>query len=161
MEKGYEVYGVDASETGIQAARNAKPGSFFLMDVEQQELPEELRSVPFTTVICTEVIEHVYRPRALVETASMILRHSGGGRLILSTPYHGYFKNLALAVSGKMDDHFTVLWDGGHIKFFSRRTLEALLEEQRFEVTAFAGAGRWPYLWKSMVLTAQIAGAPS
>jgi hypothetical protein len=39
----------------------------------------------------------------------------------VSTPYHGYHKNLGLALSGKMDAHFTALWEGGHIKFFSIR----------------------------------------
>jgi len=64
-------------------------------------------------------------------------------------------KNLALAATGKLDGHFTVLWDGGHIKFFSRRTLTTLLEQEGFHVVEFRGAGRWPYLWKSMVLAAR------
>jgi 2-polyprenyl-3-methyl-5-hydroxy-6-metoxy-1,4-benzoquinol methylase len=161
MGMGYEVYGVDASESGIRAARAVKPNAFFLMDVEQQNLPSELSDIPFTTVISTEVVEHLYKPRAFVSTASAILQRNGGGRLIISTPYHGYLKNLALALLGKMDSHFTVLWDGGHIKFFSRKTLQALLEEQQFQVTEFAGAGRWPFLWKSMLITARIGGAPS
>jgi len=74
----------------------------------------------------------------------------------VSTPYHGYIKNLALAVTGKLDAHFTVLWDGGHIKFFSRSTLEQMLREQGFEVTGFAGAGRWPLLWKSMLVKTRV-----
>jgi 2-polyprenyl-6-hydroxyphenyl methylase/3-demethylubiquinone-9 3-methyltransferase len=75
-----------------------------------------------------------------------------GGALILSTPYHGYWKNLALAVTGKLDDHFTALWDGGHIKFWSRGTLAQLLEEAGFRVERFVGVGRLPFLWKSMIV---------
>ena len=66
----------------------------------------------------------------------------------------GYLKNLALAISGKSDDHFTALWDYGHIKFWSKRTLTQLLQEAGFQVTQFRGAGRLPYFWKSMVLVA-------
>lgn len=33
--------------------------------------------------------------------------------------------------------------------------LPALLEEQAFKVAAFAGAGRAPYLWKSMLIKAK------
>jgi len=77
--------------------------------------------------------------------------------LIVSTPYHGYLKNLALAVTGKLDAHFTALWDGGHIKFFSRSTLEQMLREEGFDVQAFVGAGRWPFLWKSMLMKARLA----
>ena len=74
----------------------------------------------------------------------------------MSTPYHGYVKNVALALAGKLDDPFPALWDGGHIKFFSRNTLEQMLREQGFEVTGFAGAGRLPYLWKSMLVKARV-----
>ena len=77
-----------------------------------------------------------------------------GGTIVLTTPYHGYLKNLALALSGKLDDHFTALWDGGHIKFWSRRTLIRLLQEFGFEVREFRGAGRVVWLWKSMVVRA-------
>jgi predicted HicB family RNase H-like nuclease len=48
---------------------------------------------------------------------------------VISTPYHGYWKNLMLALTGKMDAHFTALWDHGHIKFWSMRTLGELLRE--------------------------------
>jgi 2-polyprenyl-6-hydroxyphenyl methylase/3-demethylubiquinone-9 3-methyltransferase len=74
---------------------------------------------------------------------------------VLTTPYHGYLKNLALAVTGAMDAHFTALWDGGHIKFWSYRTLRQLLQEFGFGHCEFRGAGRWPALWKSMVVTAR------
>jgi len=43
---------------------------------------------------------------------------------------------------------------GGHIKFWSRATLTALLAEEGFTVAHFEGAGRLPYLWKSMVVVA-------
>ena len=89
-----------------------------------------------------------------IAAAASTARRSGG-LLIASTPYHGYVKNLALAASGKLDAHFTALWDGGHIKFWSRRTLSALLTETGFEPIAFRGAGRWPWLWKSMLIAAR------
>jgi hypothetical protein len=77
------------------------------------------------------------------------------GYLVLTTPYHGYFKNLVLSILGKWDAHLSPLWEGGHIKFWSRATLTRLLAEANFEVIDFAGVGRVPYLWKSMVLVAR------
>jgi 2-polyprenyl-6-hydroxyphenyl methylase/3-demethylubiquinone-9 3-methyltransferase len=74
------------------------------------------------------------------------------GFLLVSTPYHGYAKNLALSVVDGWDKHHTVDWDGGHIKFFSVRTLRTLAVEEGFEPSFFRGVGRWPYLWKSMIL---------
>ena len=78
------------------------------------------------------------------------------GKFILTTPYHGYLKNLALAVSGKMDDHFTALWDGGHIKFFSVSTLSKLLEAESCTEIEFKYAGRIPYLWNSMLCMCKV-----
>ena len=59
------------------------------------------------------------------------------GTAIVSTPYHGYWKNLALAITGRMDAHFTALWDHGHIKFWSMKTLGALLFEAGFRDISF------------------------
>jgi 2-polyprenyl-3-methyl-5-hydroxy-6-metoxy-1,4-benzoquinol methylase len=89
-----------------------------VLDVSSGKLPAGLAGTRFDVVISTEVIEHPYDPRDFLAFARRIL--PGGGDFIVSTPYRGYLKNLALAVSGKLDSHFTVLWDGGHIKFFSR-----------------------------------------
>ncbi len=54
-----------------------------------------------------------------------------------------------------MDRHFTVLWDHGHIKFWSPKTLSFALEEAGFTDLKMIGAGRVPYLWKSMVFSAR------
>ncbi|QXP84016.1 methyltransferase [Methylococcus sp. Mc7] len=78
-----------------------------------------------------------------------------GGKAIVSTPYHGYWKNLALALSGKMDAHFTALWDHGHIKFWSMKTLSTLLEEAGFRDIRFERVGRVPVLAKSMIAIAR------
>lgn len=152
LAMGFDVYGVDASKSGVFHANTVAPGRFFVLDVDSHELPIELAGNRFDAVISTEVIEHLYAPRSLLRLARRALKDDG--TLILSTPYHGYLKNLALAISGRLDAHFTVLWDGGHIKFFSFSTLKQLLADEGFEVTGFEGAGRLPYLWKSMVVRA-------
>ncbi|MDB9347403.1 methyltransferase [Nodularia spumigena] len=50
-----------------------------------------------------------------------------------------------------MDRHFTALWDGGHIKFFSVSTMTELLELEGYGDIKFKFAGRFPYMWKSML----------
>ena len=72
-----------------------------------------------------------------------------------STPYHGYLKNLMLSLFDHWDFHHTVLWEGGHIKFWSRKTLGRLLEQNGFKVLSFQGVGRMPFIWKSMIIVAQ------
>jgi 2-polyprenyl-3-methyl-5-hydroxy-6-metoxy-1,4-benzoquinol methylase len=152
IKLGYNAYGVDASESGIAIARQSNPDRFFLQDITVNKLPEELSEIKFNTIISTEVIEHLYAPREYLNVCRSILKNSGGGELILTTPYHGYLKNIALSVTGQMDKHFTVLWDGGHIKFWSKRTLFQVLAEKGFSNIQFVGCGRLPWLWKSMIV---------
>jgi 2-polyprenyl-3-methyl-5-hydroxy-6-metoxy-1,4-benzoquinol methylase len=151
-----QVVGVDLSESGINHARAAFPDIRFEIASATTDLLTSLAEKPFDIVVSTEVIEHLYSPREFVAACHSAC--AGGGRFICSTPYHGYLKYLALSATGAMDRHLTALWDGGHIKFFSRRTLTVLLEEQGFESITFAGAGRFAYMWKSMVICGQKKG---
>lgn len=155
IREGYDVYGIDGSVSGISLANKACPGRFFLHRLGEESLPEALQGRLFRSIISTEVIEHLYEPRLLFRTCRMLL--APGGQLVVSTPYHGYLKNVLIALSGRMDRHFTALWEGGHIKFFSRYTLEKLMRQEGFSPTAFRGAGRLPFLWKSMLVKAELS----
>jgi 2-polyprenyl-3-methyl-5-hydroxy-6-metoxy-1,4-benzoquinol methylase len=153
QNRNWQLHGSDLSPTGIEIAREKFPNiNFFLAD-GQTHYADFLATVgPVDVVISTEVIEHLYDPRGFIRSCYELLKP--GGTIVLTTPYHGYLKNLLIAVTGKMDKHFTVLWDHGHIKFWSRNTLETVLRETGFTDIEFAGSGRFPYLWKSMVLKA-------
>ncbi|MCP9915820.1 class I SAM-dependent methyltransferase [Cyanobium sp. ATX 6F1] len=151
--RGFQVVGVDPSASGIAEARRAHPQLRFEPLIATPQLLETLGEAPFDLVVSLEVVEHCYAPRDWAAAAFSALRP--GGQLIVSTPYHGYLKNLALAATGQLDAHFTALWDGGHVKFWSRRSLGQLLVEAGFELEAFRGAGRLPLLWKSMLLRAR------
>ena len=155
VKEGFNVYGIDASKTGIDIANKINPGRFFLHNVESNDIPLELVGVNFDVIISTEVIEHLYSPRDYIRFVKQFLL-SGKGEIIISTPYHGYLKNLGMSLLNKMDNHFTVLWDGGHIKFWSKRTLSKLLKEFNFEMCKFKGSGRIPLLWKSMFIVAKL-----
>jgi 2-polyprenyl-3-methyl-5-hydroxy-6-metoxy-1,4-benzoquinol methylase len=157
LDEGYDVFGLDASATGIDIANSRYPGRFFVQDISAEVLPAGLAQLEFDLIISTEVIEHLYAPRAYMKLIQNVLGKRGGD-VIISTPYHGYLKNLVMAMTNKMDSHFTVLWDGGHIKFWSRVTLTKLLNEFGFRTTRFRGSGRLPYLWKSMFIRATLDG---
>ncbi|MEJ5992844.1 methyltransferase domain-containing protein [Pedobacter sp. Du54] len=156
IDRGFDAYGTDASEMGIKIASRLHPNRFALQDLSQEELPEKFSHINFNIIISTEVIEHLYDPRKFITFCKKILIKNGGGELILSTPYHGYLKNILLSIFGKWDTHANPLWDGGHIKLWSRKTLSQLVIEQGFTVTDFIGCGRLPYVWKSMIIKAKI-----
>ena len=153
-EAGYSVFGLDMSDSGIQIASDRGIGAF-----EKASVYDDLTApfggvATFDAIVSVEVIEHLYSPRIFISRAFDALRP--GGLLIVTTPYWGYLKNVALALTNRMDSSLTALWDGGHIKHWSRRTLSTLLAEQSFEVVGFDGAGRTvPYLWNGMVMVAR------
>jgi 2-polyprenyl-6-hydroxyphenyl methylase/3-demethylubiquinone-9 3-methyltransferase len=147
---GWEVTGVDPSVDGIAQAKRRYPS----LRLEQGSAYDDLaaRYGFFPIVLSLEVVEHVYNPRKYAATLFSLIEP--GGTAVVSTPYHGYFKNLALAVTGRMDDHFTALWDHGHIKFWSVKTLTALLREAGFVNFRVRRVGRFPALAKSMIILA-------
>ena len=151
LKRGCHVVGIDLSEQGIGIARQAHPQGRFEVLAADDSLLSQLNEAPFDLVVSTEVVEHLYAPRAYALGCFQALKP--GGRFICTTPYHGYLKNLALSLAGKWDAHADPLWDGGHIKLWSRATLGRLLTETGFANLQFRGAGRLPGLWMTMVMS--------
>jgi SAM-dependent methyltransferase len=148
--QGFEVDGCDGSTSGIEIARREYPQLSFWHQDLAQPLARELAG-RYDAVVSTEVIEHLPLPRKLMSSAIHALKP--GGLFIVTTPYHGYWKNVALALTGKFDDHWHPLRDFGHIKFFSKATLTMLFQEFRFANLAYTTAGRIPLFAKSMILS--------
>lgn len=145
-----KIYGVDASPEGIEVARINFPEieeKFFIHDCYDECLPFNQR---FNLIISMEVIEHLYSPKKYLENIYNWLAQDGF--FVVSTPYHGYFKNLAIILFNRFDKHFDPLSEGGHIKFFSRKTISMLLHNTGFTIMGYSGCGRIPFLWKSMII---------
>jgi len=151
----YDVCGFDLSESGIRLARQSCPACDFRVASAYDDI-RELFGRDFDAVTSLEVIEHLYAPREFLRRVRDALAPQG--LLILSTPYHGYLKNVAVAVTGRFDQHFRPLRDGGDIKFWSVKTLTSVLHECGFELLRWEGAGRFPFFWKSMVAVARKNG---
>ena len=152
-ELGYNVTGVDASRSGIELARETQGKARFVQSTIDKEVKHRTGLTNVDLVISSDVVEHLYRPADLLEAAESLLKPNG--QLLITAPYHGYIKNLTLAISGRMDGHFSALHDGGHIKFFSVRTLTQLIKSHSFTDLRFSYYGRAPWLWKNMICHAR------
>ena len=148
--RGYDMSGADPSEHGIAIGRSQYPNLNLFNRSGYQDLASEFGCFP--VVVCLEVVEHLYYPRRLLKTAFDLVEP--GGSLLLSTPFHGYMKNLLLAATGRLERHFDVLEDNGHIKFFSEQTLRQLILEAGFSMAEFHFLGRIPAISKSMLVRA-------
>ena len=152
--RGFSVTAVDASARLLSLARRhyASERIQYREAMFGPALLTEFGDQPrFDLVVSVDVVEHLYRPATLFETANGLLKP--GGHLVVCTPYHGYFKNLAIAFLGEWDSHHGVHWEGGHIKFFSVATLRQAVERQ-FKVDRFQYYGRFPGFWKNMICIA-------
>ena len=104
-EVGYDVVGIDASSSGVAIARQTCPTTAtFVREVINSGIAERTGLKDLDMVITSDVIEHLYRPADLIEAAASLLKPAG--YIVVTTPYHGYLKNVALSISGKMDWHF-------------------------------------------------------
>ena len=147
---GFQVAGIEPSREGLALARGAYPQ---LTGLQHGTIYEDLRARfgAFHAVVSLEVIEHLYFPRRLAQAAFSLLEP--GGLLVVSTIYHGYLKNIATAMLGRFDLKMNPLWDHGHIKFFSPRTLMRLFRDAGFTDIAVTRLGMIPAFAASMVIS--------
>lgn len=150
LSKYAPVTGVDISASGVRIAQQSFPHLNIHTGSVYDDLARQYGT--FAIVVSLEVIEHLFDPRTYANRLFDLVKP--GGIAVVSTPYHGYWKNLALALAGKFDDHFSALWDGGHVKFWSVKTLGVLLKEVGFCEVEFLRVGRIAPLAKSMIAIA-------
>lgn len=142
---------VDPSDEGIALANQTYARDGLTFEVGSvYDKPKDEWLGKFDLIYSAEVVEHLYFPRSFPSFAFKTLRP--GGVMIVTTPYHGYLKNLALSILNKWDSHHTVFWNHGHIKFWSRKTLTQLFTESGFQFVSFKGIGRLPWIWMTMAM---------
>jgi len=98
QRQGFYVVGCDVDERGVEEASKGASGAVFTQ-VGVYDPPELLGETGFDVVVANEVIEHLFLPAALPRFASKVLKP--GGHLIVTTPYHGYVKNLFICLAGR------------------------------------------------------------
>lgn len=153
-DNGVECVGIKPTPEAIDYAKKLVPEGKFYVNSCYEE-PSSSNLGKFDLVVSTEVIEHLYFPKKLVHFAKAHLNTNGV--FLLTTPDYGsYWRNLMIAVSDRWDNHHTPLWDGGHIKFWSKRTLGQLLIGAGFSIERWEGTrSRIPIFNMSMTCHAR------
>lgn len=143
-----ETHGYDVSESGINIAKKNSDYKvkYFQTDINLTNIQKNFYD--FVTLI--EVIEHIYDPEKFLRLIKSKMKP--GGKILISTPFHGYFKNLAISLLNKFDHHFDPLWLHGHIKFFSKKTLTKIIENSGFKIHNIHYSGRFYPFSKSIIM---------
>jgi 2-polyprenyl-3-methyl-5-hydroxy-6-metoxy-1,4-benzoquinol methylase len=129
IEAGCMVTMADVAGEALRRARGRAPGAEAVQLVEGAALP--FAEDAFDVVWAGEVLEHVADVVGLLADVRRVLRW--GGTLLASTPWHG-----RLIVG--TDAHFDPRAD--HLRFFSARTLRAVLADAGFASVDVRRAGR-------------------
>ena len=135
----FAAHGCDTSSEEVRLARSLHPNCDFAACPPDGTFPWP--SDFCDAVWCSEVLEHVLDVPAFLREIRRVLKPDG--LLILTTPFHGLAKNIAVALL-----NFTKHYDplGFHIRFFDRRGLVSCLRDSGCTVTSISGIGRvWPF----------------
>lgn len=144
---GADPVGVEVAEAALDRAARVAPGADLRLVGDDGTIPVDHGSVDL--VWCSEVLEHVADGAALLGEARRVLRR--GGRLLVTVPYHGRAKGVAIALA-RFDAHFDP--QGQHLRFFTRASLRALLRDTGFEDVRIEAAGGPPLFRESLVARA-------
>ena len=126
---GCRVDGVTASET--EAARAAMHyRKLAVADLNLERLDDLFPGRKYDVIVCADVIEHLQRPTALLESCHRLLKD--GGKLLLSVPNVAYSGLIAELLLGDFRYRDEGLLDRTHVRFFTRQSLMRLLRESRW-----------------------------
>ena len=143
-EQGANPVGVEIAETALQRARANAPGADLRLADPDGPLPLDDGDVDL--VWCSEVLEHVADTAHTLSEIRRVL-HTGG-RVLLTTPYHGRVRDTAIALA-RWEAHFDPL--GQHLRFYTRRSLRDTLEAFAFTDITIGTFGGPPLLREALV----------
>lgn len=119
------VTAIDISAAQIEENILAYPDICFMEHDVSRRFP--FPDATFDVIWCSEVLEHLFDPAFAMREMHRVM--SPGGRLLVTVPYHGMFKDVLIALF-KWDEHFAP--SHPHIRFFTCKTLSKLAAQAGF-----------------------------
>ncbi|MDJ0734450.1 MAG: class I SAM-dependent methyltransferase [Nostocaceae cyanobacterium] len=142
LDRGYEVYAIEWNTVGVQK----------LLKLGVKATQKDIEDVPysyednfFDEVFWGDNIEHLFFPEQVAKEIYRILKP--GGRLVLSTPNHGWIINrlyyFFMGVPRRTEGHKIPIWKWQHIRYFNKSEMRQFLNHCGFQKNfAFYGAER-------------------
>lgn len=133
-----EVFGVTHSEEEATEARRHLDG-VLVRDLNEFDPREAGR---FDCVVCSHVLEHLYRPERLLEALRDAL--APGGRLVVALPNTLHWRQRTEFARGRFRYTDGGLMDATHYRFYDWTTARALLAESGFALEEARADGSFP-----------------
>ena len=144
---GCSVTGLEVDEALAQCAQ--QPGVKVICgSVEDEEVLRKVQAT-FDVIVLADVLEHLGRPeRTLLRMRDFL---NPGGYTVVSLPNIANWKTRVALFVGHFDYADTGILDRTHLRFFTKRSAEAMIREAGYEVLEFhGGATRMPVLLVKM-----------
>jgi ubiquinone/menaquinone biosynthesis C-methylase UbiE len=149
--QGAVVTGVDPSPAAIERARAAHPGMSWFLPGDDGRLP--VPDASFDVVTCVNVLQHVADTQTLMSEVRRVL--ASGGLFVVAVPYHGRVQSAVTALTA-FERHFDPLEPV--LRFYTARSMRALLEAFAFERVETGGRGGAPLWRRTLVALGRRAG---
>ena len=133
------VHGMDLSPDAGLLAMN-RLDRFTRIDLDREPLPD--RGDRYNLIILGDILEHLKRPDALLLSLRDIL--APGGSVILSVPNVANFGVRWRLALGRFDYADSGIMDRSHLRFFTYGTIEKLVDDCSFRITARRVISRFP-----------------
>jgi 2-polyprenyl-3-methyl-5-hydroxy-6-metoxy-1,4-benzoquinol methylase len=133
-QRGCRVVGIEVDPTMAgQAAEHL--ARLIVGDLDELDLEAELADERFDVIVAADVLEHLRDPLAVLTRLTPFLAENGF--VVLSVPNiaHGSVR-LAL-LEGRFEYRELGLLDRTHVTFFTRQSLEEMLDEAELGIAAF------------------------
>lgn len=142
------VVAIDIAFDATRRTRQSVPDAAVAVASAEEALP--FRNESFDVVWFGETLAALFDGHHALSEFNRVLKPNG--LLILTTPYHGRLKNLAIALYG-FEKHFYP--DNYRIRFYNKKSLNVALAWTGFVPRYWSGVGGfWP-LWNSLFVIAE------
>jgi 2-polyprenyl-3-methyl-5-hydroxy-6-metoxy-1,4-benzoquinol methylase len=91
------------------------------VDLEQHDLPTEIKAVQYDYVVCADVLEHLKNAQLVLRRLVGLLKP--GGRLVFSVPNVSHVSIMVCLLNGRFPRTHEGLLDSTHVNFFERSSL--------------------------------------
>ena len=140
-ELGCSVYAVEIDE---EAAKDS--GKFceeiIVGNIEDYEWLERYKNIQFDYIVFADVLEHLYYPEEVLKRSKELLKSNGSVLISLPNVAHNAI------IMELLDDQFryqeTGLLDSTHIRFFTKKTIDKLVQNAGFKIFYETGIFKKP-----------------